>query len=175
MRRMTFAAIGACLVASLGAAVLASDTFAAKQPKPAHVVASADFILVSQCLGGLFTRYGHIEVNAFDDDLVPVVNSWDRENDRVSFDITWSDGTTWTPDVLGVEINAEGDTAYFPWIQRGFGFTLHDGGNRGTELTGDTFGGIPMTVDWVYFNGLSACGDPYFFLTEGNITIKPAS
>ena len=173
MGKMALAADRGLLVASIGAAVIVTDTSAAKKPRPAHVVASADFIQVSHCVYEPFTIHGHIEVNAFDDDPSFVVNSTDTQDDRVSIQITYANGSTWTPDALGISVS--GNEAYIADVSWQFGFTLHDGGNPGTALTGDSFGGVPATVDWAHYEAFAVCGDPMFFLTSGNINITPAS
>jgi len=170
MSRMVLAAIVAALGVSGGAGVFAADASAAKESKPAHVVADLDYVYVNNCFPtpGL---YGHIAINAFDDDLTPVVNSWDRQNDRISIEVTWADGTTWSQDPIGMEIRDDG-TVFIASTSWYTGWTLHDGGSPGTALSGNDFNGVPETLDWLHYQSVTGCSSGRFFLTSGNININ---
>lgn len=165
------------LLLALLCAVIAgasASTGLAKASKPARVSGSFDFVYVNECFPTPGVT-GHVELLAYDDDTNPVVNSWDRQNDRVSMTVTWDDGATWTPDVLGVEVRSNGDVfvADTSWY---WGFTIRDGGNPGSRETGELDQGFPVTLDSMRYDGVSLCGsDGSFYLTSGNLRIAPAS
>lgn len=146
---------------------------AAKASKPTRIHGSFDFVFVSDChFPGTPAPTGHVEILAYDDDPSFPTDSSTRQPDRISFVITYDSGFTWTPDAVGVFYGSDGSVgiAVTGW---GFAsFSLIDGGNPGSGLTGALNGDFPVTTDRMRYSTFGFCSDGWFYLTSGNINIS---
>lgn len=159
---------------ALAAAGALASAAPARPSKPGRVVVSADVVYVNACGFPSSNSNGHVEVAAYDDDQTPVVGSADRQDDRMEITVTWDDGTPWPQDPLGVEMR-DPDTAFLASTSWAMGWTLHDGGNPGSATTGELDQGVPVTRDWLQYQGPTMCSSGRFYLTSGQVRITPGA
>lgn len=168
-RRGTAALAGVtAVVMGLAGALSASDARADRPTHPGRIVASADITWNLYCGGFPITYPGHLELVGVDVDPSLPENPWDRQDDRISMTITRA-GETFAQDPLWMFISDQRATIFIS--QGAAGWTIFDGGNPGSRLTGDSPFGYPATLDSMQFWNMGTTCRWLIYLTDGNINI----